>query len=639
MLFMHDRPRIPVRPPRPPAADDRLLGRISPAEMAARVARPPYRDTWRVVERRARSARRAGVTSVDLPERRRAEHLIALALSAWVNGSSARRRLAEEALEVTGRGAWGNWCSAPEALTRYMLALDLLRAQGPVRRGHIPVELIGQFVAGGVAVNDQLPKNNWQVGALSAIGLTALTFWHMETPWPVRDWLEIALDGLSRLLYGLLSEEGAYLEGPGYSRRSLVAFLPFAWALKFHTGVDLINHPSVARWTRWGVEVATPDGANPPIDDSRPENIQPWALLCHPQCRQARLFRWAFERMGLFDEHWEEYALFLYDDRIRPKPPADPPTQVLVRSGMARFRSDWSPNATYGLLLSRPAPPLGPGQSDSAHRHDDPTHFVVFAGGELLALDAGYGGYGHPDRYRWILTPEAHNVILVDGLGPDRQTYFRPGRYGPNVSTAHGRIRDVFHRKGLHIARAETTYRQVDFTRWMAFVRDQYFVILDVVESAARHHYAWVLHGAGRLRFSGARRAQWRTRRNRLDVHWIQPTDLALTRHVGRHYFGHGPGAEHEYIKAGADGKNRVFLTVLLPAGRDGAAPEVLPCEVEGRGVGVTVRHADERAEHFAFDPWGEGVRARPGGGRFRRIKGAWTVWFEAPGGFRRAGP
>ena len=642
MLYMQDRPRIPVRPPRVLGPDEYLLGRLTPKELAERCAREPYRTTWRRLRALARKAARANPAAPHMPEHVRARYVLALAVSAWMTGSATHRRRAEDALLAAGRGAWSSWCAAPEAIQRYLVAMDLLRAGGEIRDERIPIELIGQFVAGGVAVNDQLPKNNWQVCALSAIGMTALAWWHRATPWPVREWYEIALDGLSRLLYGLVSPDGAYLEGPGYSRRSSVAFLPFAWAVTLCTGVDLINFPAVARWMRWVAETALPDGTNPPIDDTRREKIHPWALLCHPHCRQAGLFRWAFERMDGFDPDWEEFGLFLHDDAIRPTPPASPPSAVLRHSGIARFRSDWSPNATYGLLVCRPQPPLGPGHADSAHRHEDPTHFLLYAHGELLTLDAGYGGYGHPERYRWILNGEAHNLILVDGLGPPRQTFFKAGRLGPNVSTAHGRVRPLFASDDLFIAEAQTTYFQVDFTRWMAFVRGRYFVVLDLVESAAPHAYSWVLHGAGRLTRLEARRALWRVRRAQLDARWLLPTEMDLTRHRGRHYTSpqaQGQGEEHDYVKATAHGKSLCFVTVLLPGRRGEPPARVEPLGIEGHGFGVSVRQGDG-AEHFAFDPWRRGAAVLLPRGRRARpqpIKGTWAVWFETPAGVHRA--
>ena len=552
MRFMQDRPRLPLRDPKPFDKDEYLLGSFTPDLIRDRVQREPYAATWRGLRQRARKAAGANVTAHDMPEMERSEYVLALALSWYLTGSATHRHRAEDALYASGRGPWVSWCSGPEAITRYALAIDLLRTGGDIRNEYAFVELVGQFVAGGVAVNDQLPKNNWQFGALSAIGLTALLFWHRNTPWPVRDWLEVALDGLSRLLYGQVSEDGVYLEGPGYSRRTSVAFLPFAWALKERTGLDLINFPSVAAWMRWVALVATPDGANPMIDDSRPENIQPWALLVNRGCKEAPLFRWAFDRQGVFDRSWEETALFLYDDGIKPKPPKppeNPPCEVLEKGGVARFRTDWSEEATYGLLVSRPLPPFGPGHTDSAHRHEDPTNFLLYGNRELLTLEAGYGGYSHPERYNWMLTGEAHNLILVDGQGPPRLTHFRPNRWGPNVSTSHGRVREVCRDRDLVAAAAETSYLQVDFARWMAFVRGEYFVIMDTVESAAPHTYSWVLHGAGKLRTLRQGRAVWETTRSRLDVRWVHPTDLHLTRCAGVHFREHGHiGSPHQYV-------------------------------------------------------------------------------------------
>jgi hypothetical protein len=636
MAFMMDRPRLPVMPPAPFGPDEYLLGRFRPKEILARLGRPPYRAAWQHIAQLARRSAGVDLRSNRMSESQRARFALALSLSWWLTGSPTHRRRAAEALDRAGVGSWSSWCSAPEAIIDYLLAADLLRpAHGGFGRRaeeHF-IERIGEKVAGGVAVNAELPQNNWRLCTLSGIGMAALALWHRRTSWPVADWLEVALDGISRLLFGLVSPDGAYLEGPGYSRRASVSFLPFAWACTSRTRLDLINHPAVSRWMRWVAEAAMPDGANPPVDDTAREKLHPFALLCNRRCRDASLFRWAAGQSE-WDSVWEAQALLLYDDSIRPRPPVDPASQILERSGIARFRSNWSPDATYGLLVARPYPPLGPGQSDSAHRHDDPTHFLVYANRELLALDAGYGGYSSPERYTWFLAGEAHNLILVDGLGPARCTYYKGDGREPNVSTSSGRVRKLFAGKDLVVALAETSYREVDFSRLVAFVRGSYFVVLDVVDSAAAHTYSWVLHGAGRLMHLDAHRALWQASRSRLDVRWVYPSGLAVTRHTGVHCENHAEARQHEYVKASVTGKRVLFLTVLLPcSGRERPA-RVEPLSVTEPALGVSIRRGDA-AEHFAFDPWGSGATLRLPAGRGERLTGAWVAFLKGPRGLR----
>jgi hypothetical protein len=632
MLYIMDRPRLPVRLPRPFGPNEYLWGTFAQDEMRARCDREPYRTPLLAILKRARKAAKLELRSPRMSEAERAHHVLDLAISWWLTGSKTHRMRAAAALDMAGSGHWSSWCAAPEALTDYLWTADLLRPSGGFGRAaeeHF-IERIGSKIAEGVAVNDQLPQNNWRLCCLSAVGSAAIAFWHRATPWPVADWLEVAMDGVSRLLYALITPDGAYLEGPGYSRRSLVAFLPFAWTYSSRTDFDLINYEPVRKWLRWLALIAMPDGCNPPVDDTRRERIHPFALQCNARYTEAGLMRWAADRSDPWNRFWAEKALFLYDDSVKPKPPQEPPSQVLEQSGMARFRNDWTNEATYGLLQAKPYPPLGPGQSDSAHRHDDPTNLLVFANGELLTHDAGYGEWGHPKRYSWILTGEAHNMILVNGLGPPRSTYYKGDGSTPNVSTSGGRVTELHRSRHLYVAFAETSYREVDFSRLVAFVGGRYFVVLDMVDGAASHTYSWTLHGAGKLVRLSHERVLWRTRTSQLDVRWLLPVDLQVTRHEGMHIEARG-AAPHEYVKASVTAKRTAYLTVMLPGVSGEETPEIARMSLANGAIGVSVRSGTE-ADHFVFSPWNALKRVALPGGKFYRLNGMWAAFLERRG-------
>jgi hypothetical protein len=56
--------------------------------------------------------------------------------------------------------------------------------------------------------------------------------------------------------------------------------------------------------------------------------------------------------------------------------------------------------------------------SDS-HRHADQGSFALFYRGKALISPSGYfgRGYGTKHHFEWLKTTQAHNCILVDGLG------------------------------------------------------------------------------------------------------------------------------------------------------------------------------------------------------------------------------
>jgi len=579
MVLMNDRWRFEVRAPRRlPQASPALAG-VPAAQVLRRLRSPSYRLFADTVLGQVREAEQAALDSSSLTEEKRSGCAKALALSCWAARNARHARLAKKALAAVGAGAWGCWCGAADWVIDYLVAADLLRAAGAMSGHDMEAfrERLAPKVGEGFALAPRLPQNNWRIEADCALGMAALMWWHCRGGCPVEEWLAAALDGLNRVLFGLLSADGAYEEGPNYSRRAAIPFIRLAYVYRRLAGVDLLNHPALRNWHCWQVEVKQPDGRTMPYDDSGGGfEGYPHALLANPAYREADVQRWAHDRAPVSSALWAVEALMLFDDRVRPHPPRVPCSRVLAHSGTAIFRSGWGKDATMGLLLARPLIPLGTDQVNTAHRHDDPLHFLIHARGELLAIDPGYGpGYLAETRYTWYLSPEAHNLILVDGEGPPRTTAFAGDCRKGNVSQSSGRVKPLRCGRGVIGAQAETSYCGVDFRRSMFFVRKRYFLIVDEVESARSHEYTWLLHGCSAEAEYMADGAQWRQGNARLTARVLLPSGLGIKLRVGRHCGKGHAEADHVYVKAITGGRNVTFAAVLAPEARDAAMPEV----------------------------------------------------------------
>ena len=617
MALMNDRWRFPVAAPAPPPAGQPCLCRVSRRTVAARARRPAYAPVMAVIEEDRERAEAEDLVAVGLSEEVRSTSAKALAFSYWLTGDRGHRTLARQALSTAGDGPWGPWCSSPDSLIDHLLAADLLRAAGAMGARDLADlrERLAPKLGEGFAIAPKLPQNNWRIEADCALGLAALLWWHDPGRWPVEEWLAAALDGLSRVLFGLLSPDGAYEEGPNYSRRAAIPFIRFAYAYLRLAGVDLLNLPALRNWHRWQVEVKRPDGRTMPFDDSHDGfEHYPHALLANPLYADAPVQRWAHDRAPVVWSLWAAEAMLLLDDRVKPRPPRGPASRVLDHSGTAIFRSGWGRDATLGMLLSRPLIPFGTDQVNTAHRHDDPLHFMIHAHGELLAGDPGYGpSYLDDRRYSWYLTPGAHNMILVDGEGPPRTTAFRGDCRKANVSQSDGRVEEVCRSRDVYGARAETSYCGVDFRRSMFFVRRRYFVLIDEITSPRTHEYAWALHGGSddfAYRHDGG---LWHVGDARLTARFLQPSGLAIW-----HGLGDGEaGAPRAYIQAYTAGRDVRYVTVLVPDKWNAAAPEV---ELVGRDpVAIRVRVARaRRPDLFVWTPSGRGRVSVPGEGSFR---------------------
>ena len=412
--------------------------------------------------------------------------------------------------------------------------------------------------------------------------------------------------------------DGAYEEGPNYSRRSAIPFIRLAYLYLRLSGVDLLNHPALRKWHRWQVEVKQPDGRTMPYDDSRGGfEGYPHALLANPLFKDATLQRWAHERAPVVWSLWAAEAMLLFDDRVKAQPPRFRCSRVLPDSGTAVFRSGWDKDATMGLLLARPLRPFGADQMNTAHRHDDPLHFLIHSHGQLLAVDPGYGpSYLADSRYSWYLTPEAHSMILVDGRGPARSTAFEGDCRRANTSQSDGRVTEICRTRDVFGAQAETSYCGVDFRRSMFFVRKRYFVIVDEVESPRTHEYAWLLHGGSDDFDYKADGGVWRVGKARLTLRLLIPSGMGVKQCVGA---GEGD-SKHIYVKAITAGRNVRFVAMIVPDQTGAAKPEVELISKDPLGLRVRLDGV-KRDDVFVWNPEGKLERLRLPNGRSVRAE------------------
>ena len=108
-----------------------------------------------------------------------------------------------------------------------------------------------------------------------------------------------------------------------------------------------------------------------------------------------------------------EYA-FARSGRREGQPPAgETPSRFLPYAGFAVMRSDWGPEATY---LCFDVGPLG-----KAHIHQDKLNINLYKGKEELIYDDGGGQYELSALRKYAISAHAHNTVLVDGLGQNRE--------------------------------------------------------------------------------------------------------------------------------------------------------------------------------------------------------------------------
>ena len=262
---------------------------------------------------------------------------------------------------------------------------------------------------------DELHLDNWHVRAYGGLGLAAMALadYTGEDDSP-QEWADRAFDLVTRSLWHQIDDvDGGYAEGPFYSRYAADVYLPYMFALKNLTGVDLFVDPQIEKMHQWSLNLRLPNGRRPNTDDGHLDDWYGHYLSAVYADGGVNRWDWENNENGLYTRQFSEMdAIAVYDDAVTAEEPSHGPTVFMPEAGDAVFRSDWSEDATYMLLRAEHGTARAQGLG---HEHPDETSFIIYAGGEMLALDAGYINFTNHNK---VNRGRNHNVILVDGEGP-----------------------------------------------------------------------------------------------------------------------------------------------------------------------------------------------------------------------------
>lgn len=118
-------------------------------------------------------------------------------------------------------------------------------------------------------------------------------------------------------------------------------------------------------------------------------------------------------------------GLILYPELPAVKPefhPQLPNSFIYPDMGWSTLRNSWNDNATMLAVKS--------GLTWN-HSHADAGSFILFHNGKNLIIDSGNSSYGNPLYTEYYCQSEAHNVVLFNGEGQDRNDpYFGTVNHG-----------------------------------------------------------------------------------------------------------------------------------------------------------------------------------------------------------------
>ncbi len=352
--------------------------------------------------------------------------------------------------------------------------------------------------------HNHLSKPAWGLGSMALL---------LSSEPEARTWLRTAIEAANANTRYHFGEDGIYREGSHYYLFSKINFLPFLYHYRNTTNYD--PFPVFQPAFEWPLRVRNGKGWMPNQEDSF---IRPYAshlaaaaykeapTRLHSTAPLGSLLHWNFLNTDLDPFHASEKVTgynytgatwdypkplveyLTYAPEIKPIAPDVEPTQFM-ESGQTVFRSDWvGGDRAHRYLLFHGVP-----DADN-HEHFDHLSFILFAENQMMSSDGGYTrkSYGEAMRKEWYLTPEAHNVVMVEGKAPEDSA---PG-IGPSSS---GRLSTSW----FATEKKTASYKEGGtHSRIVSMIENDRFAMVDLVKLPSAKKVDIVMHG-GRATLTG----------------------------------------------------------------------------------------------------------------------------------------
>ena len=309
-------------------------------------------------------------------------------------------------------------------------------------------------------------------------------------------WLDYALEIYTAIFPFYGGRDGGWAEGPFYASSYNKWYQPFFLALEQHCGYSFFEQqPFYRNLAHFFLHCGQPQWETRPFGDGY------WCTADSPEwpgfCAQNPFGIFA-ERFGPDLAHTmsqeiqtDIFRLHLLDvfrppTTFQAYKKADPVSnsRLFKDAGYISMHADIGTADTDIAVLAL-AGRYGPG----SHRHTDQGNFAIMAGGKQLIGPSGYFGrqFGSDHHRLWTQQTQAHNCILINGHGQDRNNHLGCGHvldFSDDATTASCRI-DL----GAAYPQLRTYQRSIRFNRQQMQVQ-----IIDDITADTAVKIAWLLH-------------------------------------------------------------------------------------------------------------------------------------------------
>lgn len=316
-----------------------------------------------------------------------------------------------------------------------------------------------------------------------------------------RTWLEPALKLYIKELSPWGGADGGYSNGSSYLLWDVGESL-LSWDVLQRTlGLPVYSKPWVAAIPKFMAYVLPPGTPAGTFGDGAEVNRkEEWARFGKAIAARSNtpLARW-YERQ-LFGEDTSRLHVLLSPSAAAGNfqwPTGEPDSAHFPSVGIAALHSAMADRSRISIYFK--SSPYG----SHNHSHADQNSFLIYARGQVLAMDSGYyDRYNSPHWRDWYKQTKAHNAITFDG-GEGQSL----GILGTGAADKNGRISD-FHSAPDHdlvAGDATAAYggKLKSARRWLVFIKPSTLIVIDRLEAASARKWEWNLHSPEPLQDTG----------------------------------------------------------------------------------------------------------------------------------------
>lgn len=443
-----------------------------------------------------------------------------LAAAAWdPKGTTSRSYTDEWAFRVNLALAWGyDWLHDDLSDEERATVLEALLARTRETADHIIKN-----------ANIQLfPFDSHAVRAVSAVLVPACIAMLDDAP-EARDWLDYSVEFLSTVYSPWGDAEGGWAEGPHYWMTGMAYLIDAANLLKSFAGIDLYQRPFFQKTGDFPFYTKAPDTRRATFGDDSTMGDLPCLKIGYNLRQYAGVtgngaYAWyydeikrndpgtemAFYNWGWWDLNFDE-LVFLHDfGAVEASSPSDMPVMRWFKGiGWVALQHKMDDPQNHIQFVMKSSP-----YGSISHSHGDQNAFCLAAFGEDLAIQSGhYVAFNSSMHQNWRRQTRSKNAILIDGkgqyAGKDKAQAMRSSG---QILTSEDRGDHIYIQGDATAAYQTMTPSVTSVLRDVYFVQNEYFVIVDAIDSAEPVPIDWLLHanapmelGDTTFRYSGDR--------------------------------------------------------------------------------------------------------------------------------------